>query len=360
MERAGLWSLAVSLPRAVRTNDFFRARHPEVVKHVEEKASASPWVPDDGDGPAALFDRAMAPYARDPFRGTVRRHVLSDGETLHEHGLAAARSALAAAHATARDVDLIVSVSFLPDQLGVGDAPFLARDLDARCAAWNLEAACAGGAVALSTAASLVRSGAHRVALVVVGCSYSRWVDEASPLAWPMGDGAAAFVIGAVPQTEGVLGSCTVHTAETCDVLRWAQVVDASGAPRVWMQAGEGGLRVLRETAERHLRHCCEGAAREAGVRLSDVDLFVFNTPVAWFADFATRALGVDGARTIDRYADFGNMGPVLMPLNLHEAARAGRVRRGDLVLVYSVGSVSAASATVMRWGDVRLGSTPA
>ena len=85
------------------------------------------------------------------------------------------------------------------------------------------------------------------------------------------------------------------------------------------------------------------------------VAFFVFNTPTAWFAEFAAGTLGVSPSRTVDVNPKYGNIGPALLPVGLHEAAREGRIRRGDLVLCYSVGSVSTAHAAVLRWGDVAI-----
>jgi 3-oxoacyl-[acyl-carrier-protein] synthase-3 len=88
---------------------------------------------------------------------------------------------------------------------------------------------------------------------------------------------------------------------------------------------------------------------------LSDIDFFVFNTPTAWFAAFAASALGGDPERVANVYPKTANNGPALMPAGLHESASAERIKPGDLVLLYAVGSVSSASAVVMRWGDVSL-----
>jgi 3-oxoacyl-[acyl-carrier-protein] synthase-3 len=114
--------------------------------------------------------------------------------------------------------------------------------------------------------------------------------------------------------------------------------------------------RILRETAPGFIRDCCEGAARRAGVGLDDIALFVFNTPTAWFAAVCVRALGITADRTVNTYPAYANVGPALLPVNLHHAATEGRIRRGDLVLAFTIGSVSTAAATVMRWGDVALG----
>ncbi|MHC5772099.1 MAG: 3-oxoacyl-ACP synthase, partial [Nostoc sp.] len=62
----------------------------------------------------------------------------------------------------------------------------------------------------------------------------------------------------------------------------------------------------------------------------------------------------------IDLHKRYANIGPMLPLVNLYHGAEAGRLRENDLVLVYTIGSVSNAGATVMRWGDVALGPAPA
>lgn len=355
----GLLSLAPHFPRTVRTNDHWRTNHPELVASAEQRTLAKLWsAPTAASDDTAEFDAAMAPYLADPFRGAVERRVLAADEPTWALQVAAARAALDAAGVSAAEVGLAIVSTFYPERLDVGNAVFVARELGMRGAAWNLETACAGSVVGLSTAAALVRAGDFDNVLVVVACRYSHVVPETDSLSWFLADGAGAFVVGHVGAGEGVLGSKTVHTADTCGVF-FPEMVVEDGAPRIRMRADARAGRVLRESSKLHLVECCEGAAARAGVSLADVDFFVFNTPTAWFAEFAAAALGVDPARTLSTYRRFANVGPALMPANLHAAARAGRVRRGDVVLVYGVGSVSSASAVVMRWGEVALGPDP-
>lgn len=349
---AGLTALAVWFPAHVRTNDEVRARHPAVVADAEERSLARMFAVTE---PENEFDRAMQPYVRDPFRGTVERRVLGAGESGVGLEVAAARAALAASALGPGDVDCLISSAFVPDEIGVGNAVFVARELGLDCEAWNLETACSGSVVGLRTAASLVRAGEHRRVLVTVSCNYSRTAVDSDTLSWFVGDGAAAMLVGAVPAGEGYLGGVAVHTAATCGSWFYA-LEEADGGPRIAMRATPGTGRVLSRTAPAYLRACVEGAARKAGVSLRDIAFFVFNTPTAWFAEFAARELGIDLERTVSTYPRFANTGPVLMPTNLHHAASQGRIARGDLVMLFSIGSVSSASAAVIRWGEVALG----
>jgi 3-oxoacyl-[acyl-carrier-protein] synthase-3 len=127
------------------------------------------------------------------------------------------------------------------------------------------------------------------------------------------------------------------------------------------MRAGDPNAgRVMRDSAADQLRTCVHGVLARAGAKLDDVSFFIFNTPVAWFARFCARTLGIDPERTISVYPSYGNMGAALTTANLYHAAHAGKIRRGDLVLVYAIGSTSTAGATLMRWGDVALSASNA
>ena len=205
---------------------------------------------------------------------------------------------------------------------------------------------------------SMVRSGEYRNALVVVSCNYSQTAPETDSLGWTCGDGAAAFLVGPMPEGTGMLGFKSTHTGQTCGSISFELGLE-DGAPAIQMKASPEAGRLLKRMSESGLRSSCEAAAAAAGVGLEQIDFFVFNTPMAWYASFCTQALGIPPERTINTYPLYANTGPVLMPTNLFHAAQAGRIKPGDLVMVYTIGSVSSVGAAVMRWGEVALGPNP-
>lgn len=351
--------MAVSFPDSVRTNGYFRERYPEVVAEAERKALARVFSQQDEQLRPDTWELEMEPYLADPFRGAVERRVLAEGETALNLELRAARSALSAAGLAPSDVDLVLCCSFLPDQIGPGNAAFLARALGLRGTAWNVESACSSGIVALETATALVETGRYDTVLVVISCTYSRVSDDADTLSWFMGDGAGAYVVRRAPAGTGVLGIKSVHTASTCDTFYNSLVVGDDGNPAIRIGASPATGRILRDTSEDALREATTGALSAAGLELSDVDFFVFNSPVAWYPAFCARMLGVSPERTISTFPSYGNVGPALMTSNLFHAAHEKHIQPGDLVLVYTIGSVSTAGAAVMRWGDVALGPAP-
>lgn len=63
-----------------------------------------------------------------------------------------------------------------------------------------------------------------------------------------------------------------------------------------------------------------------AGLRPADIQLFVHNTPTAWFHRYFAALLDIDPGRTVTTYPWIANTGPVLVPANLHFAAARGRL----------------------------------
>ncbi len=354
----GIRSLAVKFPSITRTNDYYKEKYPELVARAEQKNLAKLFSL-AGSIPKNEFDLEMLPYLNDPFRGTVQRRVLGPAESSLMLEERAARDALDAAKLTPKDVDLLLVASIWPEQIGFGDAAFLARQLGLQGAAWNLDAACGVTPVALQTACALVRTGEYRNVLVVISCNYSRFFDEDDTLSWFMSDGAGAFVVGSLEANQGILRTKTIHTAALCDSFFAKLTPDEQGNPQVHMQMGKGANKAIRETAVGLLRTCCESAITAAGVTIEQIDFFIFNTSTAWGARFCTRVLGIDQERTINLYPQFANIGPVITVANLYYAAQLGKIHENDLVLVYGLGAAGASSACVMRWGNVALGSVP-
>ncbi|MGJ5629805.1 3-oxoacyl-ACP synthase III family protein [Nostoc sp. CALU 1950] len=351
----GIRSLALSLPSIRRTNDYYIEKYPEMFAQAEQKSFAKLFSL-AGSAPSNEFDLEMMPYLSDPFRGAVERRVLGTDEsslTLEEQ---AARDALKAANLSPNEVELMIVASVWPEQIGFGNAAFLARKLGLQGAAWNVDAACGVTPVALQTACALVRSGEYKNVLVVISCTYSRFFDENDTLSWCISDGAGAFVVGSLEPKQGVLGTKTIDTSILCDTLFSKITEDERGNLLVRMQIDKSANKLFRETSVDLLRTCCQGAVAAADVTLNQIDFFLFHTTSAWFASFCTRVLGIEAERTINLYPQYANIGPVITVANMYHAAQLGKISENNLVLIYGFGAAGAASASVMRWGKVALG----
>ncbi|WP_394850092.1 hypothetical protein LZC95_21855 [Pendulispora brunnea] len=352
----GIRSLAVGFPSVLRTNDYWRTRYPAMVAEAEKYSLAKLWA--KAEKPDA-FDASAAAYMGDPFRGAVERRLRAPGETALSMELRAARGALEAASLGPDDIDLTIVTSFVGDRLGTGNAIYLAKELGLRTPAWNYETACSGSLVGLHTAASLVRSGDYRRILVVVSTSNSVQVTDVDTLGWFVGDGSGAFIVERVPEGYGLLGWKTINSLETIDMFVIQTVSTPQGGTRFCTAAHPEANRIARDTAQPYLKTTVEGALAMADMSMKDVDYWVFNTPNAWYADFCAQTLGVEQGRYHSMYTTYGNIGAALMPTTFYHDLHAKRIKPGDVVGMYSIGSTSTSSALVLRAGDIALGPYP-
>lgn len=354
----GIRSLAIRFPRLIRTNDYWQTTYQNQGKLKRNRNSRStPDYTNDNSG-LTIWSQAVAPYLPDPFRGSVERRVLSADESSLMLECQAAQDVLNAANLKAEDIELVIVASIFPDEIGFGNAAYLARKLNLHCPAWNLESTCSSALIALQNASALVQTGEYQNVLVVVSHLGSNAVDKEDSLSWSMGDAAGAFIVDSLHPNQGILGSKILHTAATCEAYTHELEIDHQGKPRMRTRTGENPS-VLAETAVEFVRTCCQGAIASAGVTLDQIDFFAFNTPTAWYASVCTQALGIDPELTLNLYPRYANIGPVFPLATLYHAAQSGKLRENDLVLAYTNGAAATAAATVMRWGDVALGSVP-
>ena len=188
---------------------------------------------------------------------------------------------------------------------------------------------------------------------MIVCTTYTRDVVPGDSFSWFLGDGAAAFVVEpAHAPGYGLLAAHTIPTLETCGIF-YHELELIDGQPRLMIHASRRAGKVIRDNSEAYLRRCVDAALSEAGVGLRDIDMLIVNTPTAWYAEFCATVLDLGLERTVDNYPRYANCGPVLWPNNLRTAIEDGRVRPGSLVLGFTIGSVSTASAVVFRAGEI-------
>ncbi len=356
MKSAGIQSIAVGFPKTVRNNDWFRDNYPDALAAMESKALAQVFSTKGATESTRAFDQAMTQYLRDPFRGTKRRRVLAPGESQIELERDTALEALSKANLAVEDIDVILTSAFPTENVGVGDGVFLAKALGTRLPAFNVETACSGGLASLQLASAMVQSGQARNVLVVVSCIYSRCCDWNDTLTWFLGDGVGAYVVGEVPRGEGFHAFHALNTAESCGSFSYELEIE-QGAPRAVIRSSAAAGKALRDVTPRAIRDACGGVLKKARLTLDDIDLFVPNTPLAWFAELFADTLGIPVEKTVSTYEDYANIGPALNPANLHRALVDGRAGPGTRVLFFSIGSVSTAAAAVATLGDVGVGS---
>ena len=289
--------------------------------------------------------------------GIEQRHIASDGVTTSDLATEAARQVLARCGVDAADVEAIVVCTVTPDMLFPATACLVQDKLGAK-GAWgfDLVAACSGLLYGLTTASHLVASSSHRRVLVIGADTMSRIVDYQDRSTCVLfGDGAGAFLLE--PATDGDGG-----------LIDFINEVDGSGGKHLSMPAGGSAKPATHETVEARLHYVhqdgpqvyryavnkmyeqCHAVLERNGYTADDVDLLIPHQANRRIIVSACQRLGLPLERAMINIDRYGNTTGGTIPLATRDAIRAGRLKKGDLVLMAAVGAGFTAGVSLWRW----------
>ncbi len=289
--------------------------------------------------------------------GIRERHIVDKGVATSDLATEAARNCLEKAGVDAGEVDTILVATVTPDMFFPATACLVQYKLGATKAwGFDLSAACSGFVYALQVGAKLVESGAHKKVLVIgadVMSSIIDYTDRSTCILF--GDGAGAVLME--PCAEGEIGLIDFH-----------HEVDGSGGGSLYMPAGGSLLPASHETVDRreHFVHqdgqsvykfavrkmaeVSEGLLDRNGISGSDLGCFIPHQANKRIILSTAERLGLPEERVVINIDRFGNTTAGTIPLAMQTALTDGRLRRGDLVLLASVGAGYTVGATLLRW----------
>ena len=289
--------------------------------------------------------------------GIRERHVVDAGVATSDLAKEASLSAIKKAGLTPADIDFILVATTTPDTLFPSTACLLQAKIGATHAwGYDLVAACSGFAYALTTAAHIVSCGGSRHALVVgadVMSSIIDYTDRATCVLF--GDGAGAVVVE--PSDDDSIG-----------ILDFENYVDGTGGPALCMPAGGSRMPASRDTVEqrlhfvkqdgqavfkfavRNMEEVCRRILERNRLTAEQIDLFVPHQASSRIILAATAKLGLPREKVMINIDRFGNTTAGTIPLALNQAVEEGRLSRGNLVLLASVGAGFTVGGVLLRW----------
>ena len=288
--------------------------------------------------------------------GIRQRHYADPGMGASYMGTEAAKKVLAATGTRPEEIEMIVVATVTPDMMFPATACLIQDRLGAKKAwGFDLSAACSGFSYALTVGAQFVGAGTHKKVLVVgsdVMTSILDFKDRATCVLF--GDGAGAVLLEPAPAGDGILD--------------FSHDVDGSGGANLYMPAGGSLHPASHETVEKRMHYvhqegqqvfkyavrrmaelACHILERN-GVSSSDLALVVPHQANLRIIRAMQDRLGVDESKILVNIDHYGNTTAATIPLGLVDAIEQKRLRKGDLVLVISVGAGYTTGAVLMRW----------
>ena len=289
--------------------------------------------------------------------GIRERHVVENGVAASHLATEAARRVLDQTGTPAEDIELIVVASVTPDMMFPATACLVQDRLGARRAwGFDLSAACSGFVYALTVGAQFVGAGSHRKVLVIgsdVMTSILDYKDRATCVLF--GDGAGAVVVERA-------------TGENDGILDFTHDVDGSGGPCLYMPGGGSLHPPSHETVEKRMHYVhqdgsqvfkyavrrmadlAEGLLVRNRLTKNDLALVVPHQANLRIIRAMQERLGIDDSKVMVNIDRYGNTTAGTIPLGLCDAVSQGRLHKGDLVMLVSVGAGYTSGAMLLRW----------
>lgn len=288
--------------------------------------------------------------------GIKQRHIANKGMPTSCLAAQAAHSLLVEHGVRAPEIEAILVATVTPDMQFPSTACIIQNRIGA-AGAWgfDLSAGCSGFVYALQAGCMLVQSGAHKKILVIGADVMSSIVDYTDRATCVMfGDGAGAVLIE--------------PAADNDYFLDFASEMDGANAGLLYMPGGgslhppthetiDQRMHTIHQKGDAIFRYAVqklgEGAEKllhRNGLKLSDVDLFVPSQSNRRIINAAARRLGFSEDKVLINIDQYGNTSGASIPLALDTACKQGKLKKGHLVLIASIGAGMTRGMALLRW----------
>jgi 3-oxoacyl-[acyl-carrier-protein] synthase III len=261
-----------------------------------------------------------------------------------------------------RDVDVLITNVLLPDFLFTGCGADTANQLgisptwvidlhNGGCASFQYMLKIASAIIVASGARGALIANVHNAAGQVFDLAENRLKSHSVSA----GDGCGVAYVAAGGGAE-LLGCVTRNAPEVARNLGPSASDDRS----YYWQNGPGTLDVRLEPGQaqtamamgnRLVPEVVRELSERCGFGVESIDLLITNQPNRVFLRNWRTSLGVDAERHLDTFDRFGNLGGAGVPVTLHDAATAGLLKQGDLVVMAGFAHAGEfAAAAAVRW----------
>jgi len=289
--------------------------------------------------------------------GIRERHIVDEGVATSDLAVEATKRCLAARGIDASELEVIIVATVTPDMFFPATACLVQDKLKIR-GAWgfDLSAACSGFPYALQVGAKLIESGMHKKVMVIgvdVMSSIIDYTDRATCVIF--GDGAGAVLLE--PCADDEIG-----------LIDYFHEIDGSGAAALNMPGGGSLHPPTVETVEKKMHYvhqdgqavykfavrkmaeAAELVLSRNGVEGKDLGCFIPHQANKRIILSTAERLGMPEESVVINIDRYGNTTAATIPLAMQTALDEKRMKKGDLVLLASVGAGFTVGATLLRW----------
>ena len=289
--------------------------------------------------------------------GIRERHIVGKGVATSDLAVEAAKKALAERGVDPSDLDAIIVATVTPDMFFPATACLVQHKLGAKNVwGFDVSAACSAFVYALQAGAQFIATGAHKKVLVIgsdVMSSIIDYTDRATCVFF--GDGAGAVLLE--PAEDDSVG-----------MIDFLHEVDGSGGCSLYMPGGGSLNPSTHETVDkkmhfvhqdgaavfkfavRKMAEVCDQLLKRNNLSGSDIDAFIPHQANQRIITATADRLKLRSESVIINIDRYGNTTAATIPLAMETARQDGKLKKGSLVMLASVGAGFTVGASLLRW----------
>ena len=291
--------------------------------------------------------------------GIRERRILEEGRSTSDLAAEAGRRACETAEIDPREVDCIIVATISPDMPMPAVAVTVQQKIGAGpCAAFDVSAACAGFIYGMSLADAFIKVGQFKRVLVVGVEILSRvvdWTDRNTCVLFGDGAGAALFVPG--DKSSGERGILSTHIFADGAGMPFLNIPAGGSLEPPSLKSVEGKRHYVKMQGKPVFTHAVKNisaaskTALEAnGYKPEDVDCVVAHQANLRILEGVSERCGIPMEKFYLNIHKYGNTSSASIPIALDEAAREGRVKPNDLILMSALGAGLSWGSALVRF----------
>lgn len=298
--------------------------------------------------------------------GIRERRIAEADECASDFAVQASNRLLESGVCKREDIDYLLYCTQSPDYLLPSTACLVQHELGLKqtCGAMDINLGCSGYIYALGVAKGLVETGQAQRLILITADTYSKFINPHDKSVRTLfGDAASATLICAKEADSPIIGPFVYGTdgaggknlivptsgQRNSRVQDAPLVSDKSGNARTVNDLYMNGTEIFEFTL-RIVPDTVTKILEQAGLKLEDIDLFIFHQANKFMLDFLQMKLKLPADRFWVAMDDVGNTVSSSIPIALKRALDAGKVHSGDRLMFVGFGVGYSWGATIVRW----------
>lgn len=287
--------------------------------------------------------------------GIKERRIAHPQEATSDLAYKAGISAILDAGLSKDDIDLIIVATSTPDRLAPSTACIVQHKLQAyNAVAFDIAAVCSGFLFGMSVASQYIASGVYDNVLIIGADTFSRITDWTRRDAVFFGDGAGAAVVSHANINEGFLA--------------YRLYSDGRGKNNFTIPAGGSEIPASHDTINNGLHYfqmngkevyntgtmvlplAIRQVLKDTGLTINDIDYMIPHQPSIQILQKTAEIIGIPFEKVMTNMEKYANTSGGTIPILLDEVKRAGKLKKGNIILFAAVGSGWTYGASIIKW----------